>query len=1043
MLSGQLLAQPIDFDNFKNWKARSIGPAGMSGRVTAIDVVEREPSRIYIGTASGGVWMSNSGGINWKPVFDKQPIQNIGALKIQQSNPSVIWVGTGEGNPRNSQSSGAGIYKSIDGGRTWQFKGLKETKSIHRILIDPTDADVVYVGATGSAWGTNKERGVYKSIDGGNSWNKILYVNDTTGCADLVMDPANPNKIYAAMWSYLRQPWFFTSGGEGSGLYITYDGGKTWRKKTEKEGLPKGKLGRIGIAPAPSSPNIVYALIESEKNGLYKSTDGGEHWSLVSTKDIGNRPFYYSEIYVDPSNENRIYNLWSRLSVSEDGGRTFKITMPYTRVHPDHQAFYISPSNPKFLINGNDGGLNISMDGGVNWRFVENLPLAQFYHINYDEDLPYNVYGGMQDNGSWVGPSEVWQVGGIRNAHWQEVGFGDGFDVVPFPKNSRYGYSMSQGGNVSRYDRETGKSTFIQPNHPNGETLRYNWNAGIEQSPYDDSTIFFGSQYVHKSTNAGDSWEIISPDLTTNDTAKQRQAKSGGLTIDATRAENYTSILCIEQSPVDENVIWASTDDGNLQVTKDGGKTWKNVASALKGLPKGSWIPQVVASRTNANSAFVVANNYRRNDWKPYVYRTTDGGKSFGSLVDENIEGYCLSIAEDVKEERLIFLGTEQGLYISIDKGYTWSKWTNGYPSASTMDLKVQPRAGDLVIGTFGRAAYILDDLNPLRQLAKEGEDFFEKEFAFVDGDQPGYHVSMKSYSGTHFAGDAMFKGKNNWPWVKMRLWIKDPGKLEKDKPKKGEEKDEDESPVGKVELKIYKGNELIRTIRGQADTGLVMLTWDMRNQGQRYAQHRTPGKNALPPGGARAMPGTYKVVASYKKWKDSTMVTIANDPRTKYNADDWNKWYPYVARIDSAGARANRSFEALKEAEKNLGMLQRGFVKNVEDDSLKKNVNKEIKALKKEIKSIKELYITAKDFDGYDHVTVRLNNKLGRARNFVYGTVGTPGGNAMDALEDAEKSTEEILVKVRAFFKEKYNPFMEKQTTRDLLKLKEINTRF
>ncbi|MBT3663600.1 MAG: hypothetical protein HN536_08240, partial [Candidatus Marinimicrobia bacterium] len=637
LISAILSADGLDMKKFKGMKARSIGPAGMSGRVTAIDVVLSNTDVIYVGTASGGLWKSESGGIKWEPIFDDQKAASIGDVTVDPTNPDVIWVGTGEGNPRNSQSAGFGVYKSIDGGKSWDFKGLGETRNIHRVLINPHNPDEVYVGAQGAAWGESEHRGVYKTSDGGDSWEKILYIDEKTGIGELVMDPRNPDKLIANMWQFRRWPWFFKSGGPSSGMHITFDGGKTWKKRTDKDGLPKGDFGRMGIAIAPSNPKLIYALIESKKNALYKSEDGGFKWKKVSDKKIGGRPFYYAEIYVDPVNENRIYNLHTYVTVSNDGGKTFGSLMTAygaNGVHPDHHAFWGHPTNPNFIIEGNDGGLNFSMDRGKTWRFVENLPVAQFYHINYDMDWPYNVYGGMQDNGSWRGPAYIWRSGGIRNSYWDELAFGDGFDVVPHPGNSRFGYAMSQQGNVSRYDLVTGHQQMIRPVHPNGEYLRFNWNAAIAQDPFDEDAIFFGSQYVHYSTDRGNNWDIISPDLTTNDPEKQKQHESGGLTFDATGAENYTTILAIEPSSLDRNVIWVGTDDGNVQLTTDRGKTWKNVAKKIHGAPVGSWVTQINASKYDPAEAVIVINNYRRNDWKPYVFKTNNYGKSWKSIAD-------------------------------------------------------------------------------------------------------------------------------------------------------------------------------------------------------------------------------------------------------------------------------------------------------------------------------------------------------------------------------------------------------------------------
>ncbi|MDZ7716068.1 MAG: hypothetical protein U5J95_07640, partial [Balneolaceae bacterium] len=454
-------AQQLDMEKLQAMQPRNIGPAGMSGRVTAIDVVRSNTDIIYTGTASGGIWKSTSGGIKWTPIFDDYGAHSIGAIDIHQKNPSIVWVGTGEGNPRNSQSSGAGVYKSIDGGKSFELMGLEGVRNVHRIIVHPENSDIVYVGAQGTAWADSEHRGVYKTTDGGETWKKILYVNENTGIGDFVMDPHNPNKMFAAMWEFKRWPWFFESGGEGSGLYMTLDGGETWKEITSEDGLPEGNLGRIGLAIARSNTDRVYAWVESKDNAMYRSDDGGYTWEetvkMSEDNAMGNRPFYYAEIYVDPKNENRVYSLYSFLSVSEDGGESFESVYPYYNyIHPDHHAFYINPDDPSFIIDGNDGGMNISHDRGETWRFVTNLPVAQYYHINVDMQYPYNVYGGMQDNGSWQGPAYVWRQGGIRNAYFEELYFGDGFDVVIDSSNARYAFAMSQQGNVGRVDLQTG-----------------------------------------------------------------------------------------------------------------------------------------------------------------------------------------------------------------------------------------------------------------------------------------------------------------------------------------------------------------------------------------------------------------------------------------------------------------------------------------------------------------------------------------------------------------------------------------------------------
>ncbi|MCH8276935.1 MAG: hypothetical protein IIA50_05295, partial [Bacteroidetes bacterium] len=712
-------------EKFEAMKPRNIGPAGMSGRVTAIDAVHSNPDIIYAGTASGGLWRSTSGGIDWESIFDEEPAHSIGAIAINQSNTDVVWVGTGEGNPRNSMSAGNGLYKSIDGGTTWHHLGFDESRAIHRILLHPNDPDIAYIGILGPAWGESEERGVFKTTDGGATFEKVLFVNVKSGIGDMVMDPSNPDHLIAAMWEFRRWPWFFKSGGEGSGLYVTYDGGRNWKHQTDEDGLPKGELGRIGLAFSESHPDVAYALVESKKNALYRSTDGGDSWTMVNDKrEVSNRPFYYNDIFVDPSNENRVYHVATRVNVSDDGGRSFEPLMQSygpAGVHPDHHAFWIDPTNENYIIEGNDGGLNISRDRGRTWRFVENLPVAQFYHIDVDMEYPYNVMGGMQDNGSWVGPAYVWKAGGIRNSYWQEVAFGDGFDVSPDPENSRFGYAMSQGGSLRRYDKFSGNSKYIKPLHPQGEVLRFNWNAAFAQDPFDVATIYYGSQFVHKSTDRGDSWEIISPDLTTNNPEWQKQAETGGLTPDVTGAENFTSIISIAPSPVERGVLWVGTDDGRLHVTRDGGQSWTNVTGNFEGVPEFTWVSRVRASRFVEGRCYITFDGHRSDDYKPYVFVTEDFGESWADITSNIPDGDSVYVVhEGTQNESLLVVGTEFGLYISNDRGILWTKYLTGdWPTVRVDDVVIHPRELDLVIGTHGRSIWTVP-LAPLEQLTNE-----------------------------------------------------------------------------------------------------------------------------------------------------------------------------------------------------------------------------------------------------------------------------------------------------------------------------------
>jgi photosystem II stability/assembly factor-like uncharacterized protein len=1011
-----LSAQQLDIEKLKGMKPRAIGPAGMSGRITAIDVVNDQPDIIYIGAASGGVWKSDSGGIDWKPIFDNQPTAGIGSIAIQQSNPDVIWVGTGEGNPRNSLNGGYGIYKSLDGGKTWKSMGLEKTRNIHRIIIDRDNPNTVYVAAIGSPWGEHPERGIFKTTDGGKTWIKSLFVNNKTGAADLVVDPSNPNKLIAAMWEHRRKPWTFNSGGEGSGLYITYDGGDTWKKKTDEDGLPKGNLGRIGLAIAPSSPNIVYALVEAKKNALYRSEDGGTKWKKINDKPgIGNRPFYYSDLFVDSKNENRIYSVFTYVNISEDGGKSFKQLMPAygtsVGVHPDHHAWWIHPENPKFMIDGNDGGLNITKDRGKTWRFVENLPVGQFYHISYDMEYPYNLYGGMQDNGSWAGPAYVLKAQGIRNSYWQEISFGDGFDVVPDPKNSRYGYSMSQQGFVSIYDRVTGNNKMVRPTHPDPKVkLRFNWNSAIAIDPFDNESIYFGSQFVHKSTTKGHEWDIISGDLTTNDPEKQKQHESGGITMDATGAENHCTILAITPSTIEKGLLWIGTDDGQIQLSRNGGETWSDVTPTGKKILKGGWVAQIKASTFNAGEAYAVVNNYRNFDFKPYLFRTRDYGKTWEDLLigkDETF-GYSLSLIQDPIENKLMFLGTENGLYISLDEAKTWTKWTEGYPTVPTMDLGIHPREHDLVIGTFGRSFYVFDDIRPLRELASQGVQELNKKLKVYPAPKAFINQNQQP-TGTRFGGNAMFNGQNRQRGAMISYSIT--------KSKDTTNKKKTDS----ITLKVYNTqNNLIRTIKRKApkESGLHRTYWGLAEKGTRGPSRKAAKKNAPEPRGVTVLPGDYKVVIHYGKAKDSTVVSVAYDPRVEMPQSVLKNKYDLLKQLETKTGLAGKAIEQLKESKK-IAESYKKQLKAKKDSKYKKT----IKSTDSIVKSISKLIdgMIGKE-DKRQGITRNPDPTpmtfIFTARRYVGSLLQAPGKTENQLIKTANEKVSAEIEKINTFYK-------------------------
>ncbi len=1052
LLATTLSAQEFSLDLLKDMEPRNIGPGGMSGRVTSIDVVLDNPDVMYVGTASGGLWKSTSGGIRWNPIFDDQPTGSIGAVAIQQSNPSVVWVGTGEGNPRNSLNGGFGVYKSLDGGKTWKSMGLEETRHIHRIIIHPDNPDVVYVGAIGSPWGEHPERGVYKTTDGGKTWNKILFQNNKTGVADMIMDPSNPNKLIVAMWEHKRDPWFFKSGGEGSGIFITHDGGDTWEERTDEDGLPKGDLGRIGLAIARNKPNVVYALVEAKKNALYKSTDGGFTFKKINDKnDIGNRPFYYSEIYVDPQNENRVYSIFTYVNVSEDGGKNFDQLMPAygvdNGVHPDHHAWWIHPEDGSFMIDGNDGGMNITHDGGKTWRFIGNLPVAQFYHIAVDNEFPYNVYGGMQDNGSWRGPAYVWRAQGIRNDYWQEISFGDGFDVVPDRDDSRYGWSMSQQGFVSRYDWQTGNNYTVRPTHPDPEMiLRFNWNSAINIDPFNNSTIYFGSQFVHKSTDKGLTWELISPDLTTNDKEKQKQSESGGLTMDATGAENYTTILVIEPSPLERNMLWAGTDDGRVHYTRDGGQNWTDVSRNIPGLPEGSWIVQIKASNKRQGEALLVANDYRRYNYTPYAYRTTDYGATWQRIVDSNdVLSYALSIVEDPEERNLLFLGTDDGLYVSLNAGSSWTKWTKGFPTVSVKDLVIQEREHDLVIGTFGRAAWVLDDIRPLRALAKNASILSNDVHAF---DPPvAYLASYQQPTGSRFGGDAIYNGENRGFGAPIRYYFQKK-EAPKEAPKEeGAETDDSEEAKNKpskdsIYMKVYDGTRLIRTLKRKKpdSTGIYTWRWFMNEKGVDRPSRRIR-KRTNEPGGVTVKPGTYRVEISYMDQTSETNVTVATDPRIDVPQNAIDEEYARGKEIQNMTQVAADAVKQLIESKNTVN----AFNKRMKDLDAKKYKD-DIKAgkdLTKKIDSIVAIYLGKED----DRQGITRNpepNAMGRIGTANFYSRSRPSGMTATEnrlLQHAKDHLNEALRQTNAFFANEWVEYQAKMESMELSPFKETQT--
>ena len=911
LAGGVLLALPLQaqeqaqdpFESFAELQARSIGPAGMSGRVTAICGLESDPVTLYVGTATGGLWLTHDDGLTWERIFDDQPVASIGDVQVRQDRPEEIWVGTGEGNPRNSSSVGNGVYRSLDGGKTWTHCGLEGTEKIARLILHPTDPNTAWAAALGTTWGENPERGVYKTTDGGRTWRQVLFVDERSGCADLVIDPKNPDKLVAAMWDHRRQPSFFRSGGPGSGLYLSRDGGESWQEVTQEQGMPEGDLGRIGLAFSRSDPRTLYALVEtSKKNTLLRSDDGGASFHVVNQGDVGGRPFYYADIRVDPADPDRVYSLESVVFVSDDGGKSWRTLIPYAGVHPDHHAMWINPRDPRHIVEGNDGGLAISRNRGESWRFVRNLPLAQLYHIAVDNELPYNVYGGMQDNGSWRGPSSVWENGGIRNHHWTEVGFGDGFATLPMPDDASRGYAMSQGGALMRWDLRTGERKGIRPDGPEGVKLRFNWNAGIATDPHDPAAVYYGSQFLHLSRDRGESWSIISPDLTTDNADWQRQAESGGLTPDVTAAENYCSILTIAPSPLDAKTIWVGTDDGRLHVTRDGGENWESLEERLFDVPRNTWIPCVIASHHSADRAYVVLDDHRRANWTPYVFKTEDGGAHWTNLGTDDIWGYAHVIEEDPVDPNLLYLGTEFGLYISRDGGASWAQWTHGIPTCPVTGLVVHPREHDLVVGTFGRAIYIIDDIRPLRAVP---EELLDAKLRLCEI-PPAYEYRVAQTGESRFPGDEEFRGSNRPRGARLSLMVAD-----------GVEE-------GEAKISFLDGEgQIVRRLTHKVHPGLNRIGWNLRETGFRGKQDRDKDEYDLP-GGPEVLPGDYTVRVELGEETTEAELHVLADPRVEVPLEARRARNQAIRRAGKLGERLARIEREAERIQKDLGMVRK-----------------------------------------------------------------------------------------------------------------------
>ncbi|MCC6349197.1 MAG: hypothetical protein IT347_06350 [Candidatus Eisenbacteria bacterium] len=710
---------------FKELTFRAIGPASMGGRISDFAVSEQQPATVFAATGTGGLFKSTNLGTTWSAVFEKEAVASIGAVAVWQKNPSIVWAGTGEANSRNSSSWGGGVYRSTDGGANWKCVGLEATACIGRIVCDPTDSNTVWVAALGRLWGENPERGVFRTRDGGRTWQQVLKVDARTGAVDLAMDPSNPRVLYAAMYARLRTPWSYSGSGESGGIWRSTDGGSTWRKLGN--GLPK-RTGRIGLDVWRKNPRVVYAVVESDEGGrlsefedasrsggLFRSDDAGESWKRISP--FAPRAFYFSQVRVQPDDSTRVYLLGTDLYWSDDGGVSFKAGGA-RNLHPDCHAMWIDPANGRHVLLGTDGGIFQSFDRIASWQFVDNLAIGEFYNVAFDLREPfYRIYGGLQDNQTWGGPSRTTfeaenfgggATGGSGNDAWHLLGGGDGFHVAVDPTNPDLVWYESQGGQLVRQDLASGRERYCRPSNGEGEPVfRFNWNAPFLLSPHDPSVLWLGGQYVFRLTDRGERWERVSPDLTTADPAKMVSGGSG--------AETYCTIVSLAESPVKAGIVWAGTDDGKVWVTSNGGGTWTDLTANLRGVPRGLYVSRIEASPHDARTAFVSIDGHRSNVLAPYLFVTRDLGQSWTSLASDLPKDQPVKVVrQDPGNPSLLFAGTEFGLYLSFDGGRRWLPWRNGLPTVAVDDIQIHPRDRDLIVATHGRSLYVLDGIQLL-----------------------------------------------------------------------------------------------------------------------------------------------------------------------------------------------------------------------------------------------------------------------------------------------------------------------------------------
>jgi photosystem II stability/assembly factor-like uncharacterized protein len=886
----------LSADLLRGLHFRNIGPAIMMGRIDDFAVVESNPNTYFVATATGGVFRTTNNGTTFAPVFDDQPASSIGAIAVAPSNPSIVYVGTGESNNRQSSSWGNGVYKSLDGGHTWRHVGLSDTHHIARIVVHLSNPNIVYVAATGHLWGPNRERGLFKTTDGGKTWATAKFISEDTGFTDVAMNLQNPDTIYAAAYQRRRTAFGFNGGGPGSGLWKSTDGGDSWTQLTK--GFPKeGDIGRIGVAVYRRDPRILYAIIEHEtQGGLYRSDDAGETWRRTSGMNL--RPSYYSQVRIDPNNDLRIWVLGQPLCYSEDGGKTFRLDLA-REIHSDFHAFWIDPANSDHMLAGTDGGIHSSYDRGLTWHYMNSVPLAQYYEIAVDMRKPYYVYGGLQDNGSWAGPSRTMWKEGISNEDWYRVGVGDGFYSAVDPTDHHIVYSDYQDGNAWRYDTHMFERRAIRPEPPAGQKYRFNWNAPILVSPHDPKTIYFGGNRLFGSKDRGDTWTLITEDLTTNPNRDQMQIFGKVPREQLSRSDgvmHFGNITTIAESPVKAGILWVGTDDGNLQVSRDGGKIWTSVASSVPDVPKGTYVSRIEASHFSPSRVYVAFDGHRSNDFKNYVFRTDDFGETWRGISANIPDGQIARvIREHPRNENLLFLGTEFGLWVSWDAGGTWSRMKNGLPTVPVSDLLIHPRDNDLVVATHGRGIWILDDCTPVMLISQQTISRDVRLFDIPEA------IEYRLYEHTTPSGDSFFLAPNPSEGALISFYLrKKPG------------------PEDEVRISITDaaGKQVWELKPRETLVGVNRVNWDLRSE---------PPVDQGEIGGPLILPGKYVVRVSSGGASDTKTLMVHDDPRIQISDGDriaWHQKMQEVALIFKRTDRANRAVGQLRKELTDLGEL-------------------------------------------------------------------------------------------------------------------------